>query len=151
MATEIIEGTVAPATPLRSKRGYDVYDPLVITGADGTKRELRKTGAGGEVAAALRRGGKGRFYLSKNAGMTGIHGVRLDDGTSAYSKFHNFELIFLIGMVAGLFMLVIGFVEPDSFMITPVVIGAALAVAYFIFRSGRIAARTEFEDEGKTT
>ena len=148
MSTEIITGRIAPTEPIREKRGYCLFDPLVITGTDGKARELRKVSAGGEVANIIRRGGEGRFYLGKNAGMAGIHGVRLNDGTAAYSKYHNMELIFIIGAVAGLAMLGIRMIDPAGFMITPVIIGAVLLVGLFIIRSGRTADRQAYERDG---
>lgn len=59
MAVEIIEGRVGPSEPMRSSRGFCLFDPLVITDASGKPRELRKLFAGGAVAdhqAFLREG-----------------------------------------------------------------------------------------------
>ena len=145
MAVEIIEGRIEPSQPIRSSRGFCLFDPLTITESSGKTRELRKVTAGGAVAEAIRRGAEGRFYLGKNTGMAGIHGVRLKDGTAHYSKYHNMELIFLIGAIAGLGMLLIGLVNPDSFMITPVIVGTILLVGLIIIRRGRIADREAFE------
>jgi len=145
MGTEIIEGSIAPSEPRRSKRGYCVFDQLVITDTAGKSREFKKISAGGAVAEAIRRGAKGKFYVGKNAGMAGIHGVRLDDGSKLYSKYHNFEIVLMLGVGAGLFMLIVGLLGIDGFMITPVIIGAALLVFLLIVRSGRIADHKAFE------
>src|SRR5687768_9689373 len=147
MATEIIEGSIAPSEPVRSKRGYCLFDPLVITDKSGKSREYKKVSAGGAVAEAIRRGAKGKFYLGKNGGMAGIHGIRLDDGTSIYARYNNLELMLMIGVGAGLFMLVVGLLGIDGFMITPVIIGAALLVFLLIVRSGRIADHKAFEND----
>ena len=147
MATEIIEGSVAPSEPVRSKRGYCLFDPLTITDKAGKARALRKVSAGGEVASALRRGASGRFYLGKNAGMAGIHGIRLDDGTSLYARYHNMELVLMIGVAAGLFMLVMLLLDVEGHMITPVLIGAALLVGLLVVRGGRIADHKAFVED----
>ena len=150
MATEIIEGSIAPSEPRRSKRGYCLFDPLTITDTSGKAREFKKVSAGGAVAEAIRRGAKGKFYLGKNGGMAGIHGIRLADGTKVYARYNNLELMLMLGVGAGLFMLVIGLLDIEGFMITPVVIGAALLVFLLIVRSGRIADQKTFENDNRS-
>ena len=148
MSNEIVSGTVAPATPVRTKRGYCLFDPLTIDVDGGGQRVIKKASAAGEVADALRRGGKGRFYLSTYGGQTGVHGVRLDDGTQAYAHYNNLELMLMIGIAAGAFFLVIGILGIEGFMITPVLIGAVL-VAFFVFvRSKRLAAKAHYDGNG---
>lgn len=142
---EVIRGTIAPTAPSRLRRSYAYYDRLVIETDGGGRRELPKVSAGGAVKDIIARGGKGRFYVSKHGGMLGIHGARLDDGTSAYAHFNNLELILLIGMGAGAFMLVVWLMGMEGAMITPVVIGAALAVGYVVVRAGRMKAKAEFD------
>jgi hypothetical protein len=146
MSNEIVTGTVKPVEPRREKRGYCYFDQVAIEQADGKQRLLNKVSVGGEVAKAVRRGGKGRFYVSTYGGQTGIHGVRLDDGTEAYAKYNNIETMLLFGVAAGAFMLVIGLAGIDGFMITPVLIGAALLVLYIYLRSQRIAAKRHYDE-----
>ena len=146
MSNEIVTGTVKPVEPRREKRGYCYFDQVVIEQDGGKQRVLNKVSVGGEVAKAVRRGGKGRFYVSTYGGQTGIHGVRLDDGTEAYAHYNNVELVLLIGIAAGAFMLGVGLAGLDGFMITPVIIGAALLVLYFYVRSKRIAAKKQFDE-----
>lgn len=144
MAVEIVRGRIAPTEPTRVKRGYAYYDRLAIE-TDGGKRELAKVSAAGAVRDIIARGGSGRFYLSKHAGMLGIHGARLDDGTTAYAHFNNFEIVFLLGMGVGLFALVMRLMGFEEMMITPIVVGGILAVAYFMVRAGRLKAKAEFD------
>ena len=146
MSNEIVSGTIAPATPKRSKRGYCLFDPLTIELGGGEQRVLRKASAAGDVADAIRRGGKGRFYLSTYGGQTGVHGVRMDDGTQAYVHYNNIEMMVLIGVAAGLFMLVIGLAGIDGFMITPVILGAVLLGFYVFLRSNRLAAKKHYDE-----
>ena len=54
MASEIIEGRVAPSEPKRSSRGYSLFDPLVITDKTGNPHEYRKVAAAGAVADGSR-------------------------------------------------------------------------------------------------
>lgn len=145
MATEILDGTIDPAEPVRSKRGYLMFDTLRFRDRKGGERSLKKICCAGDVGAAVRKGGAGRFYLSSGGGQTGIHGVRMDDGTKAYAHYNNIELLLLIGIVIGLFFVVVGIAGIDGFMITPVVIGAAFVVLYFYVRGIRVSGRRQFE------
>lgn len=145
MPNEIVSGTIAPATPARTKRGYSLFDPLTIAVDGGGQRVINKASTAGAVTDALRRGGKGRFYLSTYGGQTGVHGVRMADGTQAYAHYNNVEKMLLIGVFAGLFMLILGLIGYEGFMITPVVIGGALTVFYFYLRSNRLAAKAHYD------
>ena len=145
MTVEIVQGRSDPAEPSRTKRKYALFDRVVIHQADGKERVLARVSAAGEVADAIRRGGTGRFFLSDFGGQKGIHGVRLDDGTNAYAHYNNVELIFMIGIGAGFLTLLIGLAGTDI-MITPVVIGAAMAVFYWFLRAHRVAGRKSYED-----
>ena len=145
MASEIIEGRVAPSEPKRSSRGYSLFDPLVITDKTGNPHEYRKVAAAGAVADVLRRGGEGAFHFSKYGGAKGIHGIKLADGTKHYAKFSNVETILLIGIGAGVIALVLIVAGVPDFPVTPLVIGAIMVVAYFVVRSGRIATQRAFD------
>lgn len=145
MATEILNGTIPATEPVRSKRGYVMFDQLKFRDTAGNERLLPKICAGGEVATALQKGGEGRFYLTKWGGQSGIHGVRLKDGFQAYSHYNNMEMLFWLGGAAGAFMLIIGLMGADGFMITPVVLGALLLVALFFARRHRLSAKADYD------
>jgi hypothetical protein len=145
MATEMIEGTVAPSDPIRSKRGYLMFDPLEIRDRQGGTRKLSKVCCAGAVGEAVRKGGAGRFYVSSGGGQTGIHGVRMDDGTEAYAHYNNMEMIVLLGIAAGMAVLVVGLVTGDM-MIIPVLIGFLLIAAYFFLRSIRLAGKKQYDE-----
>jgi len=145
MAVEVVEGSVEPTEPSRTKRKYALFDRVVIRQAGGQERVLARVSAAGGVADAIRRGGAGRFFLSDFGGQKGIHGVRLDDGTNAYAHYNNIELIILIGVGAGVFMALVGLSGAEGFMITPVVIGAVMAVFYWFVRAHRVAGQRQYE------
>jgi hypothetical protein len=146
MAMEILDGSIDPAEPVRSKGKYAMFDTLRFRDRSGAERSLKKVCCGGDVTAAVRKGGSGRYYLSSGGGQTGIHGVRHDDGTSAYAHYNNMEFIVLLGIAAGLAMLVIGLVGGEM-MITPVVIGVLLFGVYFYLRSVRVAAKRQYDGD----
>ena len=123
-----------------------MFDILRFRGRDGGERELKKICCAGEVGAAVRRGGSGRFYLSSGGGQTGNHGVRMENGTQAYAHYNNMEMIVLIGAAAGMFMLVLGIVTGE-WMITPVVIGFLLIGAYVYLRGIRVSGHRQFESD----
>ena len=145
MATEILDGTIDPAEPRRNKRGYMYFDELRFRDKAGKERLLKKMCAGGDVATALCKGGEGRFYLTRWGGQNGIFGVRMKNGVQAYSHYNNMELIFWLGTGAGAIMLVIYLMGYEGRMITPVVTGAALAVALLFFRKHKSATKADYD------
>ena len=55
------------------------------------------------------------------------------------------ELIFWIGIAAGAVMLVVYLMGYEGRMITPVIIGAALAVALVFFRKHKASAKADYD------
>ena len=106
------------------------------------RAQLKKIACGRIGATA--QGGSGRFYMSSGGGQTGIHGVRMEDGTKAYAHYNNMELVTLIGIAAGMILLVVGIVTGEM-MIIPVVIGFLLIGAYFYLRGIRVAGQKQFD------
>ena len=146
MANEIISGTSRPVEPRRSKRGYCLFDEVTIKEDSGKERVIKKVCAAGDVAEAIRKGGKGKFFFSSFGGQTGVHGVHMADGTKAYKHYNNLEIMMLIGIAIGLFFVAVGIAGMDGFMVTPVVIGAVFLVAYFFMRSHRLAAKKQYDE-----
>ena len=146
MAMEVLDGTIEPAEPVRDKRGYLMFDTLRFRDRKGSERELKKVCCGGEVGTAVRKGGAGRFYLSSGGGQTGIHGVRMDDGTKAYAHYNNMEPIILVGIALGAVMLVLRLMGQDV-MITPIVIAVALVGFYIFLRGIRVAGKRQYDGD----
>jgi len=149
MTVEILDGTIEPAEAARTKRQYGMFSTLRFRDRNGSVRTLSKVCTGGEVTALIRKGGTGRFYLSSGGGQTGIHGVRLDDGTSAYAHYNNAELITLLGIAAGAGMLVFGIVTGDFWWV-PVAIGVLLVGCYFFLRAIRVAGKRQYDADAMT-
>ncbi len=147
MSNEVITGTLQPVEPMRSKRGFCMFDKVIIDQGGGKQRVIEKACAAGAVASAIRGGGKGRFYVSSYGGQTGINGLRLEDGTEAYAHYNNLEVMLIVGIVIGLFFAAIGLAGIEGFMITPVVIGAIFIVMYLYMRSNRISAQKLFDGD----
>ncbi|MEO7603326.1 MAG: hypothetical protein ABIS39_08765 [Sphingomicrobium sp.] len=147
MAVEILDGTIEPAEPARSKRGYLMFDSLRFRDRKGGTRELKKMCCGGDVGTAVRKGGPGRYYLSSGGGQTGIHGVRMDDGTRAYAHYTNMEKIIPFGIAAGIVALVLGLVMNGELMLIPLIVTPGLLVAYFFMRSIRLAGKQQYEGD----
>ena len=95
----------------------------------------------------MRRGGAGRYYLSSGGGQTGIHGVRLDDGTKAYAHYNNMEPIILAGIAVGVVLLVLRLMGMDV-MTTPIVIAVLLVGAYLFLRGIRVAGKRQYDADG---
>ena len=146
MSNEIVTGTSLPVEPRSSRGKFCLFEQVVIEEAGGKQRVLTRASAAGGVADAIRRGANGRFFLSTYGGQTGIHGVRLDDGTEAYAHYNNLDIIILIGIGFGAIMAVIGLLGIDGFMMTPVLIGIVLVGFYIYLRSNRLSAKRHFDD-----
>ena len=146
MAVEILDGSIEPAEPVRKKGTYVMFDRLRFRDRNGGERELKKICCGGDGGAAVRTGGPGRFYLSSGGGQTGIHGVRMDDGTEAYAHYNNMEWIILAGIALGAGLLVARLMGMDV-MITPIVIAFVL-VGFSIFLRGiRVAGKRQYDED----
>jgi hypothetical protein len=85
--------------------------------------------------------------VSSYGGQTGINGIRLDDGTKAYAHYNNVEIMLIVGIVIGLFFVVIGLAGIQGFMITPVVIGAVFIGMYLYMRSNRLSAQKLYDED----
>ncbi len=144
MAVEILDGTVEPATPSRNKRGYVMFDSLRFRDRKGGERELKKVCCAGDVGTAVGKGGAGRFYLSSGGGQTGIHGVRMDDGTKAYAHYTNMEMITLIGIAAGLAALIFSLANGEIMWI-PLLVTPFLIGVYFFLRSVRLSGKQQYD------
>ena len=147
MALEILDGTIDATAPLRASGGYAIFDTLRFRNRSGAERTFKTVCTAGAVTDLLRKGGTGRFYLSSGGGQTGIHGVRLDNGTQAYAHYNNMELIVLIGIAAGVGTAVIWIATGEWFWAIPSVIGVLLAVAYFFLRGIRMAGKQQYEND----
>ena len=146
MAVEILDGSIEPAEPVRKKGTYVMFDRLRFRDRTGGARELKKLCGGGDVGDAVRKGGPGRFYLSSGGGQTGIHGVRMDDGTEAYAHYNNMEWIILAGIALGAGLLVARLMGMDV-MITPIVIAFVLVGFYIFLRGIRVAGKRQYDED----
>ncbi len=149
MALEILDGTIEATAPMRASGGYAIFDTLRFRDRSGAERSFKTVCTAGAVTELLRKGGTGRFYLSSGGGQTGIHGVRLDNGTQAYAHYNNMEVIVLIGIAAGLGTAVIGIATGEWFWAIPSVIGVLLVGAYVFLRGVRVAGKQQYENDKK--
>ena len=73
--------------------------------------------------------------------------VKMKDGTQAHANYNNMEPIFWIGIGAGAIMLVIFLMGFEGAMITPVLIGAALAVGLVFLRKHKASAKADYDHD----
>ena len=149
MALEILDGTIDAAAPVSARGGFAIFDTLRFRDRAGAERTFKTVCTAGAVTDLVRKGGTGRFYLSSGGGQTGIHGVRLDNGTQAYAHYNNMEIIVLIGIAAGLGTAAIGIATGEWFWALPSLIGVLLVGGYVFLRGVRIAGRRQFENDKK--
>lgn len=148
MATEILDGSIDAVEPIRAKGKFAMFDTVRFRDRSGAERTLKNVCSGGAVTDIIRKGGSGRFYLSSGGGQTGIHAVRLDDGTKAYAHYNNMEFIVLLGIAAAIVSPIIGYFT-GQIMITPMVIGVLLVAAYVFLRSIRVAGKQQYEGDAQ--
>ena len=144
MAMEILDGTIDPAEPASAKAKFAMFKTLHFRDRNGAERSLANVCTGGAVTEAVHKGGTGRFYLSSGGGQTGIHGVRLDNGTQAYAHYNNMEIIVLLGIVAGIAAFIVSSAT-GGMMITPIVIAVLLLGAYVFMRGIRVAGKRQYD------
>ncbi|HEU5481713.1 MAG TPA: hypothetical protein VFU80_01295 [Sphingomicrobium sp.] len=149
MAVELLDGTMEPAEPSRRKGKYVMFNELRFRGRNGGERKLEKVCCGGDVGDAVAKGGSGKFYLSKGGGQTGIHGVRMDDGRSAYAHYNNMETIILIGIAAAAVVTIWARMSGEEVMLTPLVLGVLLIVGYFYLHSIKTAGKRQYDGDAK--
>lgn len=149
MALEILDGTIEAAAPMRASGGFAIFDTIRFRDRKGVERSFKTVCTAGEITEILRKGGTGRFYLSSGGGQTGIHGVRLDNGTQAYAHYNNMEIIVLIGIAAGLLTALIGLASGEWFYALPSFIGVLLIGAYVFLRGVRVAGKQQYDNDRK--
>ena len=147
MAVELLDGTIAPAEPARRKGKYVMFKQLTFRDRKGSERELKNVCCGGDVGDMVAKGGPGKYYVSSGGGQTGIHGVRMDDGRSAYAHYNNMEFIILLGIAAGAGLLVYGLTTGEEIMMTPVIIAVLLVGAYAFLRGIRVSGKRQYDGD----
>jgi len=145
MAIEVVDGTLEPALPRSTKRGYSRFDVLRIQTADGTWREFPKVSTGPGIADHLRAGGPGRFYFIKVDGPLGLFGVRRPDGAAHYAHYTNSETIVLVVAVLGTLCAIARFGFGVQAPWLAAVIGPFLLAGWFYLNSRKQAAKRTFD------
>ncbi len=144
MAIEIIDGTLDPIEPHKTKRGYSQFNRLRIQTAGGAWREFPKVYTGPGMAEHLTEGGAGRFYFDKVDGPLGLYAVRRPDGRSYYAHYSNSEFIALIIGAIGTAGAIVRFGFGVPFPWLAAVIGPPLLAGWFYLRHRKQAAHQAF-------
>lgn len=145
MAAEIIEGTLEPAQPISTRRGYARFDGVAITSASGERRVLPKFATGEPVTSEIIKGGAGRYYFAKVDGGHAIFGVRRADGTATYGHYDNLETMLLVVGLLGTAAAVARFGFGVEAPWLAAILGPLLLLGWGFFRNRRIAQKTLFD------
>ncbi len=150
MATSIIDGTLTEIVAGRSmKNKFTIYKSLTFQRDDGSTEVLKRQVVRPEIADLLKPGASGRFYAFKAVDMKGVHGVRLDDGTSVYA-YHasNLKLFPILGAVNLAWIVLMVFTR-DSVPMLGVLVLALSIFGFFATRRSMAAAKLQFDtDDG---
>ncbi len=152
MATSIIDGTLVDCVTGRSKPGkFTIYKSLTFERADGSTEVLKKQVVRADIADLLKPGVKGRFYTFTALDLKGIHGVRLENGASAYSYHTGNLTLFPILGALNIAWIVLMMLTRDAVPMLGVLVLGLVTVGYFITRRSITETREQFDgDDGNT-
>ncbi|HEY9216858.1 MAG TPA: hypothetical protein VIO94_02330 [Phenylobacterium sp.] len=144
MAVSTIDGVVEAADERRRKGKYVLFNRVLIRDAAGAEHELKTVAAADPVAAALKPGARGRFYVTKALDQTGIHGVKLEDGAASYPHYNNMELMTLIWIGAALLLAVLSLTREGGATLLAVIMLPLSILSYVLFRNARTQGGAQF-------
>ncbi len=145
MPAEIIEGTLEPAQPISTRRGYARFSGVGITSPSGERRVLPKFATGEPVTSEIVKGGAGRYYFAKVDGGHAIFGVRRADGSATYGHYDNLEPILLVVGLLGAGGAIARFGFGVGFPLLAALLGPLLLLGWAFFRRRRIAQKRFFD------
>ena len=100
MSTSIIDGTVEEIVPGRHRGKVTMLKSIRFQLDDGSSRTVTKSVVTQDIAAELKPGARGRFYLFNAFDLRGVHGVRTPDGRAVYAfPASNRKLFLILGIV----------------------------------------------------
>lgn len=143
MGVSSIDGTLEEAHLKRARRNLRIYDQLKFRLADGGTKTVAKAVVDEAVAELLLPGTSGRFYLYTAIDHRGVHGVRAENGRSAFKYPRNNEIAMLA--VAGIGLALILFnLAMDRLSIWGLLCLVLGALGYFLYRATRSAAEGQY-------
>ncbi|HEV2747537.1 MAG TPA: hypothetical protein VGW34_09605 [Allosphingosinicella sp.] len=145
MGIEVIDGTVAEATPQRVTGKLAIYKTIAFRLADGSERRLAKMVVAPSVAAMLEPGVSGRFYGYSAIDHKGLFGARTSDGRADFQVPSGNERTMIIMAVAGAAAFAITLVTRNAIMLLGAILGVLGAVGYVRYRRTRLEARARYD------
>lgn len=154
MGVSIIDGTLTAAEILRSRKGFTIFKSLTFRIDGGTDAMVKNQFAKDDLAASLRPGARGRFYLFDAAGVKGVHGVRLEDGTVRQAFPDPNKQLYLVMPPLALLGIAAALLVPDAPGL--VAVGATLGLilmsfALILTRQAKRDALAQFESQAAPT
>jgi hypothetical protein len=147
MGTSIIDGTIGDAQLKRARAGIAIFSSIRFKLDDGSPRTITKAVLKQSVADEIKPGSRGRFYLFSAFDISGIHGVRLADGRSAYGFPGNNKRVFLIVTIVNI-LWVFARIAIDG-KITFLGVGLAIlgTVGFIFMRKGEREAQQQYDSD----
>ena len=148
MAVSTIEGMIEAVELKRVRGNVRVYDRVTFRLGDGTSKSIAKAVVEEKVAAVLRPGTSGRFYLYNALDHRGIHGVRDSEGGTVfgYARMNETAMLWVVGI--ALIMIVATFLILDGVSIWGSLLLILGVPAYFLYRKTRLEAERQFKADG---
>lgn len=144
MAVSTIDGTIEEANVTRSRRGLNIYEKIVFRLTDGSRKTWAKAVVHDSVAAHIRPGASGRFYLFTTLDQRGVHGVRTTEAPALHfpTQFETFSMVLAL---INLAVVILSIVALDRIQLLSLILLLLFAPAYIYFRSLRAQAERQFE------
>lgn len=145
MSVSTIDGTLTEIVKGRSSSKFTVFKSLTFRLDDGSTEELKRQVTCPEVAEHLVPGASGRFYAYKALDLKGIHGVRLDNGTSVYA-YHmgNMKIFPIMGAVSLAWIILMIFIRDAVPMLGVLTLILAI-VGFFVTRRAIEESKAQFD------
>jgi hypothetical protein len=148
MGTSIIDGTIEDAQLKRAKAGIAIFSSIRFTLDDGSSRTITKAVLKQAVADEIKPGNRGRFYLFSAFDISGIHGVRLAGGRSAYGFPANNKRLFLIVTIVNILWVVLRIAFDGQVPFLGVGLAILGTVGFIFMSKGEREAKQLYESDG---
>lgn len=150
MPVRTIDGTLEAVTVKRKTSKLWRLADVRIRKTDGTVETLPKTLiATPNVAAKLTEGASGRFYVFKAPDHSGIHGVRLADGSLVSGFPRVNETLMLVLLPINILVLMLVFTVNAGIALLPALLIPFSAVMWYLYRQTRLEAEAQLAADGR--
>lgn len=145
MSVSVIEGKVIEARVKVRRKAFARFAHVDFQRPDGRTERVGKLVTTSEMADLVQPGAEGRFYLYKTIDLSGIHGVRLADGTERYAYPGNNLVIFGLLIAVSLAWIALRVFGTGDLPLLSVLLLGLGGFGFVMTRNTRAEARRQFD------